>query len=557
VARDDVHHAITTAPPHRGRCAPWNGWIALGVALLAVAVASPALVGGFVLDDSAAVTGSPCVTGSFDLGRIFGRTFWCEDPGGSVQTASWRPWTVLAWWPLWRLGSGAPWPFHALSVGLHAAAAAMVMAVARAAGAKLAGATAAGLAFALLPIHADVAASVVGAAAGWSALFTLGALWLVVSDDRPLAARAAGALVLGGLAVLAREDGALALPVAWLAVVFHGPSQAHEGRRERAVVATGVTLGVVAVLLVRAWVLGAWTAAAVPTEVNAVVELDPVARLKTGFGLAARYHALVAWGGPLAADYAYDAIPVGAAMPWLEAAVGALLIGTAMAGVWFGRRHAGLVVGLGWWICGVGLASNFIVVTPATFAERMVFGASAGLCLALSVGVDAVCSAAQPRPRTKRLAAVLASIWCATMALRFGVHAWRWQDERRLVEHTAAIVPRNARARAWAAELALRAADPTAALEHALAAQRVRPRWGRAVAFEAVALDALDQPERALERLRVALELDAADPQVADLFVQFLLRYGHVPQAQLVYARHAAARGGVPDPSVTRPPPAP
>ena len=195
-----------------GRAAPWI------VSVAAFALAAPALLGDFVLDDAVAVTGSACVTGPLDLGRIFSSTFWCEDPSGPVQTASWRPATVTVWWLLFRLGGGAA-PFHLLSALLHAACAGLLVLVSRALGASDRAATAGGVCFAVLAIHAEVAAGVVGAAAGWATLFVLVAVLAAASTSWSAGARVSLSFAAAALACAAREDGVLVLPLVALVCV--------------------------------------------------------------------------------------------------------------------------------------------------------------------------------------------------------------------------------------------------------------------------------------------------------------------------------------------------
>jgi Tfp pilus assembly protein PilF len=66
-------------------------------------------------------------------------------------------------------------------------------------------------------------------------------------------------------------------------------------------------------------------------------------------------------------------------------------------------------------------------------------------------------------------------------------------------------------------------------------------------------LDDLEgRPEAALVSFRKAMDRDPHDPEVANLFIQFLTKYGHDTLARAVYERHAQARG-VPDPRVAVP----
>ncbi|MEM9489789.1 MAG: tetratricopeptide repeat protein, partial [Myxococcota bacterium] len=72
-------------------------------------------------------------------------------------------------------------------------------------------------------------------------------------------------------------------------------------------------------------------------------------------------------------------------------------------------------------------------------------------------------------------------------------------------------------------------------------------------AILASTLDMQGQPEQALVAFQQAFQLDPRHHEIADLFIQFLLRYGHTAQARIIYQRHAEARGTA-DPQVRVPP---
>jgi hypothetical protein len=131
--------------------------------LLAAAVAAPNLFGDFVLDDQRAVVESACVSGELGLADLFTRNFWCENPA-AVSIDAWRPWPVLGWRVLWGLGGGESFPFHLLSLLLHAACSCVFVGCCMAFGHGQRFSVAGGLVFAALPIHVDALGWAVGQA---------------------------------------------------------------------------------------------------------------------------------------------------------------------------------------------------------------------------------------------------------------------------------------------------------------------------------------------------------------------------------------------------------
>ena len=132
-------------------------------------------------------------------------------------------------------------------------------------------------------------------------------------------------------------------------------------------------------------------------------------------------------------------------------------------------------------------------------------------------------------------------------------HAGRWRDEATLFEASLVAAPRNARLREFAARAAIDNNDPVRALAHLERALAIEPERVRALALHGVVLDMFGEPERAVSSFREAMRINPTDGEPADLFIQFLLRYGHRAQARAVYETHRTSRGGTPDPGVQDP----
>ena len=497
-----------------------------------------AKIGGeFVLDDTVAVAESVCVTGPLDLKQIFGTNFWCET-GQLRSIQSWRPLVVLVWWALWHVAA-SPSTFVALNLVLNVGCVAGLVGLGRALGLPRRAVTYAALWFAPLAIHVDAVATAVGAAELLSALLVMGCVAGFV--------RGRGWFLAAGLlAILAKESGVLAVVlVAAAAVVLPDRDRFGSPRNQwLAVLALGA--GTIAILAWRASVLGAWTGTQIPAFVNPLVDASLLDRVTSGFALIGRYHRLTLAGGPLSADYAHAAIGTGDATPWMDFVMGVAAVGLWLMVAWLGRAHRATLF-LCVWVLGAALfVSNIPFVLPAMFAERLFYLPSIAISLLVGVGLYRLMRAPNVRPTLPLLG--LAGFVIAQAGLS-AAHGARYRDEVTIIEHTVATTPGNARARMWLANRYVRSGALDGAREHAEAALLVRPRWGAPLAVLA-ALDDMDgRPEAALAKFRRAMESDPQDAAVASLFIQFLLKYQHREQAQLVYAAHSRARG-VPDPRV-------
>jgi Flp pilus assembly protein TadD len=122
-------------------------------------------------------------------------------------------------------------------------------------------------------------------------------------------------------------------------------------------------------------------------------------------------------------------------------------------------------------------------------------------------------------------------------------HAVAWRTKESITLATVQACPNNARAHVWRARVLGRDGDPAEYALHAHAGARIAPQWAAARALRGVALDQAGQPKDAFDDFRFAFEREPWDPEVADLFRQFLLRHGNTMQAAYVEAKFAEANG--------------
>ncbi|TAJ15898.1 MAG: tetratricopeptide repeat protein [Planctomycetota bacterium] len=114
------------APAPRARTWP----VALLVAALAAACFAPSIRGAFVYDDLLLVERNPVITSFRNLPQAFSSAYWdFLDAEAASRIGYWRPLTAVALMTAHALGGGQPWAFHAVSIALHAAAAAAAFAL--------------------------------------------------------------------------------------------------------------------------------------------------------------------------------------------------------------------------------------------------------------------------------------------------------------------------------------------------------------------------------------------------------------------------------------------
>src|SRR5712691_7632625 len=164
--------------------------IYLAVALCAVVVYLGALWNRFAFDDLPIVLWNSLFGRPGAWWRAFGASYWPPELGGGMY----RPLTISTYALDWLVGRIA-W-FHAANLLWHAGASVALAAIARRWSGERA-ALAAGLVFAVHPVHVEAVANIVGRAEVMAALFVLLAVYAALAHDSlwwSAAALAAGLL---------------------------------------------------------------------------------------------------------------------------------------------------------------------------------------------------------------------------------------------------------------------------------------------------------------------------------------------------------------------------
>jgi tetratricopeptide (TPR) repeat protein len=213
------------------------------VALAAVAANLGALFNRLALDD-AAIFAHPAIASWRVLPRALVSPWWYST--GRLY----RPLALFSLGVDRQLGGGALWLPHAENLLLHAAIAALVVVLARR---FLASphAIAAGALVAMLPVHVEAVASVVGRAELLAALALVALLLLVTRTAEPTGRARLAAALLAAAALAAKESGAVA-PFLALAAAHTLPHQRAHARRW----GIAALLGTVTLLAARVAVIG-------------------------------------------------------------------------------------------------------------------------------------------------------------------------------------------------------------------------------------------------------------------------------------------------------------
>jgi hypothetical protein len=377
---------------------------------VAVLVYANAPANGFALDDGGVIVRNPLVTTPATAWRSFMMPYWPTSFGGG----QYRPLGTLTFALDWSLSGGdAAW-FHVMNVAWHAAATLLFAVLA----AELLAPVAAGIAallFAVHPVHVEAVSNVVGRLEPLAATFVLGALLLHRRSN-------AGAPALFALALLSKESAVVfvALALANDLVLERGWRTALRERRWLYAAYAGVAIAYVAALLV------VFHDQPFRTPARALAGLTPGERLALVLRVVPHYARLLVAPMQLSGSYAPNVISVAPGLS-VESAVGLVTVASFAAVVslvaWR-RRWPPMAFALIWIPIAIAPVANVLFSSGVVLAERTLYLASAGWCLAAGAVAERFLVS-----RWRMVAAATASV-----VLAFGVRTWTrtpvWRDDR-------------------------------------------------------------------------------------------------------------------------------
>jgi hypothetical protein len=392
--------------------------VAVVTALVAGAVAAPAVRNRYVEDAHWIIEQRPLLVHPPTASALLLEPYWPRSFGGGV----WRPAVLVSYSLDRQISHNAHW-VHAVDV-LWAAVAAGLLALLAA---RLAGPTlglAAGLLFAIHPVHVEVTASGVGraelmAAAGYAACLLCA--WRARGDKRWLIG-----VFLGSLLAIASKEHAATLPAAVLLLAVGRAAFTGEDWRP-ALRAALPAAAFAAVPIVLYFV-------ARPLVTGAVFNTGGIAPGLKGLGALARTGAMLALSPEwwrllfvplhLSADYSPAQVAVTTDLSGAHALALALVAAAALV-AWRLRRAApGVAIGLAWTAITLAPVSNVLVPTEILLAERTLYLPSWGAMLAL-----ASAGAALPWRPLVRIAVL--ALFVLAGAARSVARASIWRDDDR------------------------------------------------------------------------------------------------------------------------------
>ncbi len=421
-------------------------WAVLLVAVCLVTYAN-GLGGAFTYDDKAIVRDNPRIRTPANLPQIF-MTSYFGSPRGSGTV--YRPFVLVTYAVQWWIHGKQAVAFHLVNLLLHAGATLLLAGLFLQAGVPPGAGFAASLLFAVHPVHVEAVTSLVGRAEVLTAVFTLLYLRLALRLFRlpfsisppplPELRRTRRlpllllALLCYALAVLSKESGSSAPGLAFLLFVF-----VSEGRlRDRILrallrgfpVLAGSAVVLAGYFLLRHRILGGFIISPGSGffEVeNALAPLGTWPRVANACLIFFRYLGRSVFPLHLSADEsAWSIEPLEGTSPL---AIGAVLLLAATAVLALLRLSSRSPLALGFLFFGLALlpASNLLFPIGTIFAERLVYLASAGICLAAgSLLAGGATALSELSPSRRRILVGVAVLLSARAIVRNA--AW-WTDE--------------------------------------------------------------------------------------------------------------------------------
>lgn len=411
--------------------------------LLATALYLPAIRNDFVFDDRGIVLENPLLLDLRDLPRLFAAPYWNTPrvAGGGLY----RP-VTSATFTLDRAAARGFRPawFHFVNALLHGAVTALATCLALRLFPGAAAALAAGVLFAVHPVHSEAVAGIVGRAEILAAGFTLAA---ILADDA--ARRRAGP---GGmrpallapcfvlLAILSKESALMAPLLILLFARVRGTDRRDGGDRRRGRwLLFGYAAAIATALGLRAFALGGLGPQAIPFVDNPAAAQGALRGRLMALAVVPRMALLLVWPRRLSADYSYAQIPLPASLFDSRVLLGAFLpVALLVLGVrlFRERRPAGFALLL--LPASLLLTCNLVVFIGTLLAERLLYLPSLAVCLL----AGALVASSPFRPA---LAAI--GLLACLGAVRTAARLPEWHDDFALYRSAAIVSPRSARIR--------------------------------------------------------------------------------------------------------------
>lgn len=392
---------------------------------------------GFVQDDRAIIAANPAAHSVGAAVLAFGDPYWPRESGAGAY----RPVTILSFAVDWSASGGRPAWLHfsnALWHGLASVLGALVLARWLTPLAALA----AGLVFALHPVHVEAVAGLVGRSDLLAAVAMLSA---VLAARRAWWPVAVGACL---LAMLAKEHGVVAPLVLLLDDRLAGPSA------RRYPIGLYVALGATTTAYLAVW--STVGGAAVGDVAAPFLGVGTAGRLAIAFPAILQAGRLLVWPVHLSADYLPQVLPIRDGLSPPAVAGAFLVIGLPLLAFGLRRRAPAAAFGIVAGALAYLPTSNLLFASGVVLAERTLYLPVLALAAVVGSGIDRLQRAGRP--------AALAGV-VALLALACAARSWArlpaWQDNRAFLLTLLADHPESYRAH-WSSAAVLAGLRDTA-----------------------------------------------------------------------------------------------
>jgi hypothetical protein len=355
----------TTQPSPKSSLA----WIAAAI-LAAIVPYLPSMRGKFVLDDWPLIVNDPLVHSLSNIPRVFLTDFLGHISHHEVPY--YRPLVTLSFQINWWMFGAHPLGYKVTNLLLHIAATVLVVLLTLRLTRTIFTAGVAGVAFAVLPAHAESVGWISGRTDVLSCVFVLSALLVMLppGDGRlPWPRATLGSLLF--LCGLLSKESAFVLPALILVYCFAFDRQ--RIRRDGLVWAAALLIPIVIQTLLHR------QATDVPMVAHLGLKLNE--RL-AGVGIAYASYLRMLFI-PRAAQVMYDVFPLGIRCPWIAAAAWLLPVGLVALGLGAIRRAPVLAFGALWILLSLLPVTNIIPTYGPLPTERFSYLASVGSAIVL------------------------------------------------------------------------------------------------------------------------------------------------------------------------------
>ncbi len=461
-------------------------WLWLVAAFLAPNLGT--LTGSFLYDDLPIIVQNVRLHSLTHLAETWTHGYWPDRPGLTLY----RPVAQTVWTLLWTTTGGSPMAFHALNLLLGAIVVCQVYRLLVALRVGFRTGFFAALFFAVLPIHTEVVASIIGSNELLAAAFGLGALLLYLRGSFW------AALILYVLAVFSKESAAAFAGLAVL-LPFLGPDRRPDFRR---IALTVLAAGAVVALALFARNAVKEGPVFIPPIDNPMSLVGLPARLLTALWTQVLYLTRSAVPIALSADYSYKEIPLVMGLQDPRAWAGLAVAGLVLVLFW---RVAASRLGVAFWVVLFLPAANLVMPIGTMMGERLVFLPSLGLCL---LAVQAL----RRLPRAEYVVAALAVVF----AVRTAVRDRDWHDADAFYPKLAQTSPGSTKVHYFLGCYLDARNHPAEALQEYDRALAIFPAYPEALNNRGCALIELGRIPEAKDSFRRCLQFNPAHAGAAD-----------------------------------------